>query len=582
MNQGERICQNCKKDFTIASEDFDFYKKIEVPPPTFCPNCRMQRRFAYRNERSLHRRTCEATGKEVLSCFSQESGVRVYDRDAWWADNWDAIDYGRDYDFSKPFFTQFQELMKTVPMPALFYGEAVNTTYSNHVGQTKDVYLSSACWRSENVTYSSRCNGSKDCMDVFAIGESEICYEDVASSKLYSTFFSENCDSCTDSYFLYDCRGCTNCFGCSGLRNKQYYIFNEPYSKEEYFNKIKEFNLGSYVALEKFKDRFKNEVKKKALRRFANLVNCQNVTGNNLEHTANCFYAFDLWNNNKDCKFVMNGGWGMTDTYDGYGVGEHAELMYELVDSGLQASRLLFGVVLWTGNNVQYGVNCHNNNNIFGCIGLRSKANCILNKQYTEEEYDAMIPKIIAHMNEMPYVDKKGREYRYGEFFPIEISPFAYNETIANNYFPLTPETAEASGFAWRPLEKPKREPTLQAHDLPDDVVETKDDIINEIIGCMTCSRPFRIIQKELEFLKRFGLALPRECPECRHLRRFRAVNLPFLYHQKCNCDYKVHQNTASHSHHPEGVCPNEFETTYTPDGSEVVYCEQCYQSEII
>ncbi|MEK7187351.1 MAG: hypothetical protein AAB691_00715 [Patescibacteria group bacterium] len=576
MNSETKVCQNCKSQFTIEPEDFDFYKKIDVPPPTFCSNCRMQRRFAYRNERSLHRRKCEKTGKDILSCFAADSGVHVYDRDFWWSDNWDAIEYGRDYDFSKPFFLQFQELIKTVPMPALFYGEAVNTTYSNHVGQTKDVYLSSACWRSENVAYSSRCNGSKDCFDVFAIGDSEICYEDIASSKLYTTFFSENSDSCTDSYFLYDCRGCSNCFASSGLRNKQYHIFNQPYSKEEYFKKIKEFNLGSYNDLEAIKKRFISEAKGKAIRRFANLVNTQNVTGNNLEHTANCFHAFDLWNNNKDCKFVMNGGWNMTDTYDGYGVGEHAELMYELVDSGVQASRLLFGVVLWTGNNVQYAINCHNTNNLFGCIGLRSKSHCILNKQYSETEFKEMMPKIIAHMNEMPYVDKKGREYRYGEFFPIEISPFAYNETIANNYFPLTPESAEEKGFAWREVEKPKREPTIQAKDLPDHINEASDNLVDEIIGCLTCSRPFRIIQKELDFLKRYVLPLPRECPECRHLRRFRVVNLPFLYHRHCMC------NQATHSHHISSKCPNEFETTYNPNGKEVVYCEQCYQAEVV
>lgn len=581
MNQENKACQNCKTQFTIEPEDFDFYKKIDVPPPTFCPNCRMQRRMTFRNERSLHRRTCAMTGKEILSCFPPESGVPVYDRDVWWSDGWDAVTYGRDYDFSKPFFVQFQEIMKTVPMPALFIGSAVNTTYSNHVGQTKDVYLCSACWGSENVSYSSRCNGSKDCMDTFAIGNSSLCYEDVASNKLYQTFFSENCESCTESYFLYDCRNCSNCFGCSGLRNKQYYIFNQPYSKEEYFKKLKELNMGSFTAQEEAKQKFQ-EIKGNALRRFANLTNTQNVTGDNLEHTANCFYAFDLWNNNKDCKFVMNGGWNLSDTYDCYGGGEHAELMYELIDSGLQASRLLFGVVLWTGNNVQYGINCHNNSNLFGCIGLRGKSHCILNKQYSESEYNELLPKIIQHMKDMPYIDKKGRVYSYGEFFPTEISPFSYNETIASYYFPLTKEEVEKEGFKWRDIEKPAKEPTVMAVDLVDSIEDADSSITNEVIGCVACARPFRIIQKEFDFLRRFSLALPRKCPECRHRERFEKVNLPFLHHRQCMCDYRVYSNTTKHSHHPEGHCPNEFETTYAPDRPEIVYCEQCYQAEVV
>jgi hypothetical protein len=30
-----KICQNCKKNFIIEPDDFGFYEKIKVPPPTF-------------------------------------------------------------------------------------------------------------------------------------------------------------------------------------------------------------------------------------------------------------------------------------------------------------------------------------------------------------------------------------------------------------------------------------------------------------------------------------------------------------------------------------------------------------------
>jgi hypothetical protein len=237
--------------------------------------------------------------------------------------------------------------------------------------------------------------------------------------------------------------------------------------------------------------------------------------------------------------------------------------------------------VIWTGTNIQYGINCHSNNNIFGCVGLRGKSFCILNKQYSEEEFKSLVPRIIEHMNAMPYVDARGRTYRYGEFFPSEISPFAYNETIANDYFPLNKDTATEKGFVWRESDKPQREPTLRAADLPDHIKDVEDSVLNEVIGCATCGRPFRIIQKELEFLRRFRFALPRECPECRHKTRFKKVNLPFLYRRRCMCDYQIYQNTTSHIHHPQGQCLNEFETTYFPGQSEVVYCEQCYQAEV-
>src|SRR5665213_3426820 len=146
MEAETKQCQNCKNDFTIEPEDFSFYEKIKVPPPTFCPECRMQRRFAYRNERTLHRLKCAFSGKDIISCFAPDSSFTVVDRDLWWGDTWDPFEYGQDYDFSKPFFAQFHELMKATPMPAVFIAKCTNTLYGNHVGEFKNGYLISASW----------------------------------------------------------------------------------------------------------------------------------------------------------------------------------------------------------------------------------------------------------------------------------------------------------------------------------------------------------------------------------------------------------------------------------------------------
>ena len=63
MESENRVCQNCKNDFVIELDDFGFYEKMKVPPPTFCPNCRAQRRFMWRNERSLYKRPCSLCKK---------------------------------------------------------------------------------------------------------------------------------------------------------------------------------------------------------------------------------------------------------------------------------------------------------------------------------------------------------------------------------------------------------------------------------------------------------------------------------------------------------------------------------------
>src|SRR5665811_950354 len=114
----KRICQNCKKDFIIEPDDFGFYEKIKVPPPTFCPECRFQRRMTWRNDWHMFRKKDARTGEEIFSLFPEESSVKIYDRDYWLSDAWDPLDYGRDYDFSRPFFEQFEELLHTVPLPA--------------------------------------------------------------------------------------------------------------------------------------------------------------------------------------------------------------------------------------------------------------------------------------------------------------------------------------------------------------------------------------------------------------------------------------------------------------------------------
>ncbi|OGJ07120.1 hypothetical protein A3I95_02035, partial [Candidatus Nomurabacteria bacterium RIFCSPLOWO2_02_FULL_44_12] len=94
------VCQNCKGNFTIEPEDFGFYEKIKVPPPTFCPECRAMRRLVWRNERALYHNICAFSGKKVVSMFSPDSGFTIYDRDIWWSDKWDPTAYGKDYDFS--------------------------------------------------------------------------------------------------------------------------------------------------------------------------------------------------------------------------------------------------------------------------------------------------------------------------------------------------------------------------------------------------------------------------------------------------------------------------------------------------
>ena len=590
-----KICQNCKNQFAIEPEDFEFYDKIKVPPPTWCPECRMVRRMQWRNERTLYKRKCDAPGhnEEIISIYHKDSPVKVYDQKYWWSDEWDPMEYRRDYDFSKPFFEQWRNLLKEMPQNNLISENSVNSDYGNFQNNNKNCYLISGGFDNENVLYANHGDLSRDSADLYYFAKLELSYENIICQNSYKLFFSQNCDNCSDSYFLYDCRNCQNCFGCAGLRNKQYYIFNKPYSKKRYETSLTNINPGNFRELIKQRELFE-KIKLSYPRRFCNINKSVDSVGDNIFNCKNCKYAFDvLLGDNENGKFIFWSGATIKDVYDGTGIGVKSELLYEGVSIGLFNAKIFYSIVTRNSHDVQYSFNCHSSSNLFACVGLRNKQYCILNKQYTKEEYEKMVPKIIKHMNSMPYTDNKGRIYKYGEFFPPELSPFSYNETIAQEYFPLTKEQALEQGYSWKDSEERNINITIKSEDLPDHIKDVKDDIVDQIIECghqgkcqEQCTTAFKIIEPELQFYRKMNLPIPRLCPNCRHYQRIKQRNPLKLWHRKCQCAGEksgngVYQNTISHFHDKE-PCPNEFETSYSPDRKEIVYCEKCYQVEVV
>ncbi|MBI2610050.1 hypothetical protein HYW53_02635, partial [Candidatus Giovannonibacteria bacterium] len=214
----------------------------------------------------------------------------------------------------------------------------------------------------------------------------------------------------------------------SNLINKSYCFLNKQYSKEEYKKIIESVQLGSFERINELKVKLE-ELKNKTIRKAMEGNNNFKSSGNYLVNTKNCSRCFDLFEA-EDCKYLTYGT-KVKDSFDIYGAYPTTELCYEMTGVGEGSYNCRFGYA-WQGFNMDY---CYalfyNCNNCFGCNQLRNKSYCILNRQYTKEEYEALVPRIIKHMNDMPYIDKKGRVYKYGEFFPPELSPFAYNETIA-------------------------------------------------------------------------------------------------------------------------------------------------------
>ncbi|NQV00941.1 MAG: hypothetical protein HQ537_02385 [Parcubacteria group bacterium] len=585
-----KTCQNCKAKFIIEPEDFEFYKKIDVPEPTFCPECRMQRRMIFKNDFLLYKRREDFAGEEVFSTFSPEAPIKVYGRDYWWSDKWDALEYGQDYNFNKPFFKQIKKLIRRVPWPSQVLLNAVNSDYCMNSADLKNCYLMSSSGYSEDCAYSHRTNSTKDSYDNSYLSKCELCYQSFKLAGCYRAFYSKDCTDCQDIYFCNNCINCQNCFGCVNLRHKKYYIFNKLYTKEEYFKKVREFDIGSYnkiLSLERETKEFWLKFPNKFMQGRKNV----NVTGNNIYNSKNVFNSFIIQagENLKYCQSleVQPGG---KDCYDYSFFGENAELVYETAAAGRTISNIKFCFNTYIScRDLEYCVQCENTSDCFGCVGLRHKQYCILNRQYTKEQYEELVPKIKKHMNEMPYLDKTGSIYKYGEFFPPECSTFSYNRSMAQDFFPLTKEQVLKKGYIWHDKPKADYKPTIKAKELPDHIKDADDSILKQVIQCSSSdcagSRVFRLIPQELAFYKKTNLPLPRFCPDCRNKKRFKQI-FPFkLWSRKCMCagetsSNKLYKNTIEHKH-KDKPCKNTFQTTYAPDRKEIVYCERCYNKEV-
>jgi hypothetical protein len=394
-------------------------------------------------------------------------------------------------------------------------------------------------------------------------------------------------------WFCLDCIGCLNCFGSVNLRNQSYYFFNQKCTKEEYVKKVKDYNLHTRAGIEKAFSDSQSFWKKFPRKNYQGVKNL-NSTGSYVTNSRNVKESFLIreGENLKYCQYLQETP-GSKDSYDYSSWGSGAELIYEAISSGSGIQNIKFAFLTQeNSHDDEYTMLCNSSENIFGCIGLRKKQYCILNKQYAKENYKELVEKIKQHMIDIPYVDKNGRIYKYGEFYPIEMSPWAYNETIAQEYFPLTKEEALLKGYRWRNPDVKNYQTTILAGNLPGDITKTDNSILEEFFECahggkcnQGCTKAFRIIPNELQFYKKIGVPIPLLCPACRTIERLKMRLGMKLFDRNCMCAGEHSQNgeydNSTVHIHGKSHCENNFKTGYDPKNGDIVYCEKCYQQEV-
>jgi hypothetical protein len=565
MKQEIKNCQNCKKDFVIEPEDFNFYEKIKVPPPTFCPDCRAQRRFIWRNERSLHKRPCNLCKKEFISIYNKDTPFPVYCHACYHSDAWDPLSYGVEYDQNKNFFSQMKELLQKVPRLGIWVVQSTNSEYTNQSYNNKNGYLSFGFRDSEDCAYVARAVSLKNVFDSSYVFHSENLYECLNIDKSYGSSFVEEGEGIVDSHYLASSRNITNSIGGVNLRSASNYFFGKKLSPEEYNKEINKIDFGSRKVRDELLKKF-IELKEKSIVRSTKQTNCVNCVGDHLENSKDCYYVFDGF----DLEKARYSSWVFSskDIADCFGMGS-SELIYEAV-SPEEINNCKFLVITDSSHDVEYGLYCQASGFLFGCVGLRSKEYCILNKKYSKEEYTELVEKIKKDMISNPYIDKRGISYTYGEFFPSELAYFSYNESTAQEYFPLSKIEAENEGFKWSAEENRSYNITIKNDKIPDNIKDVDELVTKEVIACAhmekcmhQCTQAFKIIPMELQFYKKMNIPLPNLCHNCRHFERLARRNPLKLWPRHCT------------------KCKKDVMSSYHIDRPEIVYCEKCYQQEV-
>lgn len=546
-------CKQCKSQFEVTESDKQFYGQLNIPEPTLCPDCRNKRRMAWRNEKILYKRKCSLCHKDIISIYSPDKTFPVYCQDCFWGDKWNSLDYGMDFDFNRPFFEQFIELQKEVPRMNLDIVNCENSEFCNYCGDDKNCYLDIAGEANEDCYYNLFVKYSKDVVDCTFVYKSRHTYESLNSHECFNLKYGQYCNNTSDSAFVYDCIGCKNCLFCSNLRNKEYCIFNKAHTKEEYEKKRDEILNGSYRLLQVAIEKWEEFLPQNTIFRDSYQVNCENCTGNNLKDCKNVQFGFNA-TNCEDSKYLYD----VLDAKDcrdlNYSLYK-PELSCELI-STLNMTHSAFNMASHFCYDVFYCDQTNHSKHLFGCDGLTHKEYCILNKQYSKEEYEEMKAKIIEHM-------KKTGEW--GQFFPAKLSPFGYNETVAQEYFPLTKEEALKSDFKWQDYTAPapEAEKKIPAEKLPDNISDIPDDVTNWAIQDEVTNRPFKIIPQELRFYRNNSLPLVHRSPDQRHLDRMAKRTPRKLFDRKCD------------------KCGIDIKTTYDSNRTEKIYCEECYHKEV-
>jgi hypothetical protein len=321
---------------------------------------------------------------------------------------------------------------------------------------------------------------------------------------------------------------------------------NEQLTEEEYRARMKDINLKDAKVVDYWLKRINNEVWSKAPRRASgnrqsehcdgdDMVGCHDTVGTSVaecERCENVYFNVQL-KDSMDCTMSSESEWSICSQEM---IRDYQNRFSAYTDSCID---------------IEYCELMKSCEHCFGCIGLEKRQFCVFNQQYTEQDYWKLVDYIKTKML---------ADGEYGQFFPYDTNVVAYNVSHAQNLFPLTEEEATKKGLRWYSFKEESKVEMRPIEELPTELDQFTNEMLKNVYRCPESSRPLRFVKDELEFHRRFGLALPRLQPTARRKARMgRLLGLKYYPATCVRCEVKT-------------------TTRILPETNTTLLCEGCYE----
>lgn len=538
----------------LNQKEIDVYRKHKAPPLDYSPLTRMRMLTTQWPGGQWWYNKHADTGKPIICPVHPATGIRVLP-DKEWFDR-DFVEFGRDVNLEHSFFEQLIQLRRDVPSSAgRNYEPIENSIAVVSLGDVNSYFV--VLSRSKNTLFSVSALDTESSAEVYNSSAITNSYQVVHSERVYNSQYIRESRDCMNSAFLFDCRNVENCFGATNKRNKKYLWFNEQLSKEEWERRRAEVDLGSRSQTQNWLSRFHELVQSAPWPENFN-EQSENSSGEYLTKATNC-----------DTVYYSDGG-SKNEYHTAWSLGNCEGNAYSASLSDdqniyfgcdiVQSNQCRYSYLLMRCQNVEYSTECYDCEDCFGCVGLRKKRFCILNKQYSEEEYWKKLDELKCAMLE------RGE---YGAFLPAQMSPAYFPEGGSVRYYLADPEKfAQATNaYTFKAEDEGALGSALaNANDLPDatTIPDSIDDIDDSWIGKAlydsAYKRPFSLFAPEVALYKKLRVAPP------------------VSHHVKRVLDLTLTSNTGVFEKHPCKICQKEVTISRNPTYPDhQVLCKTCY-----